>query len=358
MKTIIHFTLLFFVTMSLSAQNKLIFKTEAVDSLLVWMQNGCDKMNTANIANLPGNQIMNHILSKQEKNIPEFNTILKAFNCNDSITSSPYLLNEAYKKQLEITELLNQIKKSDFSESVYKRAVKYFPDNYIPLRDYEVFFTAVGWQWGDAMSFNYNFTDDKYIVSDTGIPAIIFNLSLVVKTYGNALPEQIKTMKNVMAHELFHAVFSDYTKAHWNQQKEPSFNDELFYLMLNEGLAHYIANGSEIAEVYQQSQSIHEKESNAFNMLYKNAQLLFSDNQTLELRRKTAYKATYGEYWEKYLCITGLFMIYHIEQNFGIEEIKNCVKNGPLYFMQKYEELQRTITELPKLPTEINDYIK
>jgi len=358
MKTIIQFILLVFLTTNLIAQNKLIFKAEAVDSLLIWMQNGFSKTKISSIAEQPSTQLMSQILSKREENVPEFNKTLEEFNFNDSTSASIYLLNEAYKRQLEITELLKEIKESDFSENVYKRAIKYFPNNYIPPRNYEVFFTALGWQWGDAISFDYIVNNGEYLLSDKGTPAIIFNLTLVSMTYGNTIQEQMKAMENVMSHELFHAILSDYTKEHWNQQIESSLPDEVLFLMLNEGLAHYIANGSEIAEAYEQSQYIREKESNAHEMLQEKAKLIFADNQTLELRRKTINEGTFGPFWEKYICITGLFLIYHIELYYGVEEIMECVKNGPLYFIKRYETLSKLNATLPQLPDEIIKHVK
>jgi hypothetical protein len=358
MKTIIQFILLFFFTTNSIAQNKLIFKAEAVDSLLIWMQNGCGKSNITNLVKQPSNQLMSQILSKREKNVPEFKKALEEFNYNDSTSGSIYLLNEAYKRQLEISELLKEIKKSNFSENVYKRAIKYFPDNYIPPRNYEVFFTALGWQWGDAMSFDYKINNGEYLLSDKGTPAIIFNLTLVSMTYGNTIQQQMKAMENIMSHELFHAILSDYTKVHWNQKTENSLHDEMFFLMLNEGIAHYIANGSEIAVVYEQSQYIKAKESNAFEVLGEKAKIIFADNQTLDHRRKIVKEGTFGPFWEKYICITGLFLIYHIEQYYGVEEIMECVKNGPLYFIKRYETLSKINTALPQLPDQIIKYVK
>lgn len=358
MKILIQFILLFFITTNSIAQSKLIFKTEAVDSLLIWMENGCGKTNISNLAKQPSTQLMSQILSKREKNVPEFKKTLEEFNFNDSTSGSIYLLNEAYKRQLEIAELLKEIIESDFSENVYKRAIKYFPDNYIPPCDYEVFFTALGWQWGDAMSFDYIVNNGEFSLTDKGTPAIIFNLTVVSMTYGKTVQEQMKAMENVMSHELFHAILSDYTKEHWNQQTESSLSNEVFFLMLNEGLAHYIANGSEIAEIYKQSQYIKEKELNAFKMLHEKAKLIFDDNQALELRRKTFNEGTFGPFWEKYICITGLFLIYHIEQYYGVEEIMECIKNEPLYFIKRYETLSKLNAALPQLPDEIIQHVK
>lgn len=358
MKIIGQAILIFFLSTSVIAQNRLIFHTESVDSLLMWMKKGCNKKDIVMLANQPAARLMEQILRNNEKKVPDYKKILEEFDCNDSTSENIYLLNNAFVKRGEIAGLLEKLKKSDFSKNVYERAIKYFPDHYSPPRNYEVFYTAVGWQWGDAMSFDYMTENGAYALSDAGIPAIIFNLTLVVTTYGNTLAEQMHVMEDVMSHELFHAVFSDYTKVYWNRPAQESLSGEVIILMLNEGLAHYIANGPAIAEAYGQNRNIRENEGRAFEMLHEKAKIIFDEDQTLELRRNAFNEGTFGKFWDKYLCITGLFMIYHIEQYYGPEEINECVKNGPLYFLGKYEELQTIRPELRQLPSEITEYAR
>jgi hypothetical protein len=340
------------------AQDKLIFKTEAVDSLLVWMQNDFCKTSIPSLANQPSTQLMRQIIEKREQNVPDFHTVLEEFIPNDSTSGSIYLLNEAYRRQQEIAELLIAIRESDFSENVYNRVVKYFPTSYIPPRSYEVFFTALGWKWGDAMSIDYTVDNGTYSLTDSGKPAIIFNLTLVSMTYGNSVEAQMRAMENVMAHELFHAIFSDYTNVHWHQQAHSNPSDDVISLMLNEGLAHYIANGSEIAKIYEQSENIRANESKAFEMLRDKATIIFDTNHPLEIRGKAINEGTFGPFWNKYVCITGLFLFAHIEQHYGVEEVVECVKNGPSYFIKRYDTLSQTNAALPKLPHEIIDYVK
>ncbi|MEJ5166679.1 MAG: DUF5700 domain-containing putative Zn-dependent protease [Thermoanaerobaculia bacterium] len=161
-----------------------------MDLLLIWMQKGCPKNTIHKLTIQPGSQLMEQLLKKQEKDVVSYKKALNDFNCKNSTSGSSYLLSDAYKKRFEIINLLNEIKSSNFSEDVYMRAIKYFPDNCTPPRDHEVFFTATGWKFGDAMSFSYITKNGKYSVSDKGTPAIIFNLTLVCMTYGNTLTEQ------------------------------------------------------------------------------------------------------------------------------------------------------------------------
>lgn len=358
MKTIIQTILLFLLTTNLLAQNKLIFHTESVDSLLSWMQKGCNKNCINNLDNQPAAQLMEQILRNNEKNVPDYKKALEEFNSKDSTSGNIYLLNDTYKRQAEISELLNKIKKTDFLENVYKRAIRYFPNNYRPAHNYDVFFTAVGWQWGDAMSFDYTAKNGEYTVSDAGTPAIIFNLTLVCTTYGNTLNERMEAMEDVMSHELFHAIFFDYIKDNWLSWDNANICNNTLYLMLNEGIAHYIADGNLLRENYNKDDKLKQKQKQAFVSLSDSVKIIFNNDNKEEKRKEALNVGLYGKYWKKYVCITGLFMIYHIEQYYGAGEIRECIKNGPLYFLKKYEGLLQTNAELATLPDEIIKFVK
>ena len=358
MKIIISTILFFLLAGSLSAQNKLIFHTESVDSLLVWMQKGCAKNNINRLTNQPGNQFMEQLLRDQEKAVITYKKAVHDFNYKDSTSGSVYLLKDAYKKRFEITDLLNKIRSSNFAEDAYKRVVKYFPANYTPPRNYEVFFTATGWQWGDAMSFNYIVKNGEYSLSDKGTPAIIFNLTLVCMTYGNTLTEQMDALKDVMSHELFHAIFSDYIKSNWHSWNNENIGNNTLYLMLNEGLAHYISNGKLLREGYNKDDKLKQKEKMAFVSLSDSAKIIFNTEKSDEERRTALNLGLFGKYWGKYICITGLFMAYHIDQHYGPEGLSECIKNGPVYFIKKYETIRQINPELPPLPDEIINLTK
>jgi hypothetical protein len=353
MKIIISSILFVLLSGRLFAQNKLIFHTESADSLLVWMQKGCVKNNRSTLADQPGNQLMEQLLRDKEQNAITYQKALNDFNYKDSTSGNVYLLNDAYKKRFNIAELLNKIKSSDFSAEVYKRAIKYFPDNYIPPRNYEVFFTATGWKWGDAMSFSYIAKNGVYSVSDKGTPAIIFNLTLVCMTYGNTLTEQMDALKDVMSHELFHAVFSDYIKSNWRSWDNVNSGSNVLYLMLNEGMAHYISDGKLLREDYNKDDKLKQKEKAAFASLSDSAKVIFNTEKKEEERSAALNSGLSGKYWKKYICITGLFMAYHIEQYYGAEGLSECIKNGYVYFIKKYEDIRKVNTQLPSLPDEI-----
>jgi hypothetical protein len=358
MKIVITVILSFLFSFDLIAQNKLLFHTESVDSLLTWMQKDCPISNIASLTYLPGNQLMEQLLKDKEKDIIPFNKALNEFNHKDSTSGSTYLLNDAYKYRSNIAELLGKIRSSNFSTDVYKRAIKYFPADYIPPRNYEVFFTATGWKWGDAMTFTYVTKNGNYTVSDKGTPAIIFNLTLVCTTYGNTASEQIAALEDVMSHELFHALLADYIKTNWTSWDNGNISNNALFLMMNEGMAHYISDGKLLRDGYNKDDKLKQKEKAAFGLLSDSAKVIFNTGKNDEERNNALNAGLYGKYWKKYICISGLFMAYHIEEHDGAQGLSDCVKNGPLYFIKRYKALYESNKDLPVLPDEIIKMIK
>ena len=354
------FILLILSSSVLIAQNKLIFHTEFVDQLMRWMDTGCSSSNTNKLAIQPAASIMEQLLKKQEgKTTPDFIDVLKSYNYADSTSGSIYLLNEAYKYKGVIAALLEEIKKSDFTESIYSRGLKYFPCDYVPPRRYEVFFTATGWKWGDAMTFNYAVENNKYTISSSGVPAIIFNLTLVSKLYGNSTTERMAQLENVMSHELFHAIFADYRTKHWNNEKvwtEGKLENKMLYLMLNEGFAHYISYRELLIENYNKNERLIQYEKDAFEALATNSNIIFNSASCDSLKNSALGKGLYGNFWEKYICVTGFFMAYHIEQHYGIEGLKECILNTPFTFIKKYSIIP-DVEHLPKIPEPITKYV-
>ncbi len=334
----------------ISASDSIILNTETAESTLNWVMAGSKKEDILRISGLPGNQIMEQLMFQEEKNALPFDTILVKFAQNDSLPKPNYLIDEILTNQREITQFIKIINESDFKAEVYARAKKYFPASYVSQQKYEIFFAVTGWEWGDAMTFHYTEEDDKYRLSKEGRPAIIFNLTIAAQTYGKTSEQRVNTLKNVMSHEIFHALFSDYTSSYWLQKNENSFSEEVLTLILNEGIAHFITYGAEIAQVYEQSENIKDLEERAFKMLESKAEVIFAESQSIEVRRNTVNEGTYGQFWDKYLCITGLFMVYHIKEHYGIEGITQSIMGGGQSFINLYKQLSEGNNKIPSLP--------
>jgi len=264
----------------------------------------------------------------------------------DSAAVAGWLLPVAFDNRVAIDSLSRAMTDPSVTKEAIGRVADYFPKDFSPSASYDVFFTATGWQWGDAMTFSYESEGGVYRLSDEGRPAMMFNLTLVAETYGADTRARIATCGNVLAHELFHAMLADYRSVHGIAPSE-TFERQLAENLFNEGLAHYIADGEMIRSEYER---FRDRETAAFDTLSEKSAVIFDPEVAPELRRQAIDEGLYGPYWSKYVCVAGLFAAYHIEQYGGTELLVECVEKSPEFFVETYEAICREHPELPKLP--------
>jgi len=342
----------------LMKEDRLIFHFEFVDALLQWLKER-DEVCIDYMVGLPATQFMQQIIYQNVSNdIPSFKEILKRFDPKDDLVDDIYVLRKAYESQSNIKSLLYELRNKEFTKGIYERVIRYFPVGYTPPRNYEVFFSGAGWHWGDAHAFRYVVNDGKYVLSGEGIPAIMFNLTLVSDFYGDNTGARINNMIDTMAHELFHAIFFDAMKYYWPSWDNSNFTNNILWIIMNEGIAHLIMNSERLLQKYKTDDNLKGREIQAFATLNEYAKLLFNDKIEFNQRREAAMKGVAGDQWSRYLCIAGMFMAFQIEKHYGIEGIRDTIKNGPIYFLNKYNSIQKSNTELPELPIEIIKLIK
>jgi hypothetical protein len=351
--------LLMLMSANLFGQNNLVLHTDAVDSLLEWMQQGFDKNKIDNLLDYPAHQFMEQILRSIEgDDVPTFKEVLHIFAVNDSLSGDIYILHTAYKRQEEIAKLLAEIKSIDISGNSFERVLRYFPENYTSPSIYDIFFTLVGWHWGDAMMFHYVYEDGKYSISNDGKTAIMFNLTLAVDFYGDNTLDQINQLGNVLAHELFHVIFSDYTKDNWSDWDNSNIKNFMLWIMLNEGIAHYIADRDFFWVNYDKDDGLKQREQQAFESLSNSVRIIFNSEYSDDERRNTTMSGLHGGFWDKFIANVGMLMAFHIERYYGVEGLQESIKNGPLYFVKKYESVRLGNPQLPEMPSEIIEYVK
>lgn len=325
---------------------ELIVYSESVDTLYEWFEKGFPNDNVSSLMCIPANQFMEQLFRKNEKDAPSFKDVLLNFSNKHSFPDDPYLLKEAYTKRHQLIRLKKTLQDSLNERQIMEDVIEYFPTDFKPSAQYPVYFTLTGWKWGDAMSFSYIKDGNTYVLADTGIPAMIFNLTIINSTYGDTQEKQEATFRKVLSHELFHALLEDYIadKDYYDPNR---IEAEALFLLMNEGIAHFIADGGNIHSKYE---SLKEKERILFSKFSEKAKIIFDRNEKPEVRTNTLEEGLYGPYWEKYVSTTGLFMAYHINRYGGRELVKECIKKGPVYFVEKYRELCLIDKELPLFP--------
>ena len=302
----------------------------------------------------PGNQIMEaNVLGMFDTNdsVLSFKDELLIFKDSAQLVNSNYGIDLAYTQKENSTKLLNKIKSSPIKSSVIERAYQYFPHDYEIKSTANIYYVLTGWKFGDAYVRTVTHNNGQYSIASNGTPSILFNLSLYANRYKNDIEKQFVKISNVMSHELFHFMFSDYKSQ--SENYAPIANDDalsrLFDIIQNEGIGHYIDRKEDLKtsfETYQKHQ-----ETN-FNKLSEVIKQLSTESISEDDKRTLVRRSNTGKYWSKYGAITGMFMAYHIEQQLGKEALTNTIKNGALSFIKTYITLQKQHKSLPLLDIE------
>ncbi len=326
------------------AQPRLLFHTGAVETLLAWFDNGCPAETIRELTLQPANRLMEQIVMSREKTgVPPFADALTAFAADPTRSiHTGYMLAEAYSLREHLAGLVERLTEPAVTEHIWEYVTGFFPDDFPTgeLPPCEVFFTATGWHLGDAMVFMYDpetceIADDEP-TNGASKPVIMFNLTIVGSSYGDAVEQQIISFQNVMAHELFHAMLSDYRA--WRQIPPPqTIEEQALFALYNEGIAHYLADGEFIRS---RGDELKEIELAARSRFEEQWRVICDPALPDELREAALRNGTQASsYWDKYIAVTGLFMAAHIDRQGGRELLRECITRGPEYFVKTWERL-------------------
>jgi hypothetical protein len=335
------------------AAGKLVVHAEASEALMRWFDGGSKVDGVSLLLAQPAHQLMEPLLMKNEAGAASFEQALRCWSRGDTSQPDTYLIRRAYRQRATAGRMLKALRKAKFARQAYDRVANFFPKGYRLCRSYEVFLTSAGWKWGDAMSFSYQASRGHFVLSDGGTPAIIFNLTLVAESYGRTDEERMSTFANVLSHELFHAAYADYCHTFRQPCTGDTVAQQALDLMLNEGIAHYIGDGALLREKYQGDGTLKEREQVAFATLADSARVIFDASRPATMRLRTLDAGTFGRYWSKYICMSGLLMAYHVDVELGRQALCDCIAQGPIELVRQYHQLQQHNKALPPLPREI-----
>ena len=233
-----------------------------------------------------------------------------------------------------------------FADSLYSNVLNYFPEDFKTINTYQIFFVVVGWEWGDAVTTNFKTENGNETV-------VVVNLEIINRTYGDNFTDVVSRLKNVLSHELFHLMINDYKQQKYQISYENNIEERTIFTLFNEGIAHFISDGNTISEYYPINESVRNYEQAAFIKLGDATDTIFNSQINSEDRCRKLRESTFGSYWDKYVSICGLFMSYHIFQEYGIDGLTECIENVPEYFIMSYQQICEQNPDFQKLPEEI-----
>ncbi|MCD4777171.1 MAG: hypothetical protein K8S15_14130 [Candidatus Aegiribacteria sp.] len=336
--------------------------TKSSDLLLQWF-NDNSETTMKEILKQPCTQIMAGVVGNtlSQNDLPTFYDELRSFSINDSSGSDPYGLKLAWLQRDASSMLLNEIKEYDFQGEIVDRIKPYIPTDYPLNITCNVYFVLTGWEWGDAMVREITKIDDHYNVTEQGESVIIINLSILTNLYGDDVDELLNdNVSNTMSHELFHLVFAEYqhVSSYWKNNRDTTKIGQLVEIIQNEGIAHYLSHNQMqyLIKYYNTSNELKEHEKDAFGQLDAAVKILLNIETCEQEKDSILMKSNVGKYWDKYGCIAGKFMVYHIINEYGEEAIQQSLSEGARYFLELYDKLQIKSPTIPGLPEELKQY--
>jgi hypothetical protein len=320
-------------------------------------------VNTRQIAALRGNRVAastTGLISDNLNATGDLSNYLDSLKYHQIIYKDIYHLEEARRNALEIKQLLEELKKRNFSKRVTATVEQIFPDDAEVSIDIPVFIVALGHENVDAYVRRIIWHGDypEFTGNDKGELTIVVNLSSAVR-YGSDVDERFISLLGVVAHEVFHAAFGNYKEnsSSWKEYyaKPQSPIDALLDLTQNEGIAYYLSLEQQGGGYLPRDW--YDKTRNAFADFNKYSFALLSDTITNKTAFDLLRKANLSGYWNSYGSITGMVMAREIDRQIGRGSIIEAISKNPFYFFRKYKELTEKDTNLPKFSKRLNSYV-
>lgn len=177
----------------------------------------------------------------------------------------------------------------------------------------DIFLFPIGFPRGDAFVRNLD-----------GEAVICLNLTAILK-YGKDTAERVQTITPVLEHEMFHILFERRYKnaPYWeNYERDLTEAKEARFLVLNEGIAHFIADRGRIAQFLANRR---EQLQSSVERYRQVMQQLDAANLSVDEARRMIMQGIVGPFFEKYFAISGMLAAYIVYQKFGLAGLQRSL---------------------------------
>jgi hypothetical protein len=270
-------------------------------------------------------------------------------------------LEEARANVGQIKALLAEMQKNYFGRKVVATVEQIFPPDAEVSLTIPLYAVALGHENVDAYVRSVRWHGDVPVFTGDGDGelTVVINLAHAVQ-YGQSLEERYLTLLGVVAHEVFHAAFSNF-KDHsrfWRDYRASHRQpiDDLFDLTQNEGIAYYLSIDQRGHGYVPRDWTTRAREM--FTLFNRNGAELLSPRLTRERAGALIRSANLSGYHDSYGAMCGMFIAREIDLRLGRAQLIQTLSAGPSDMLQKYIQLVKNDSNLPSFSPQLLQYIQ
>jgi hypothetical protein len=330
--------------------------TAAEQTLLLLRE---EYVNTGELAGLRGNRVAastTGLIAGNGAAPTLLRPYLDSLRDRSIIRDDVFRLEAARENAGAIGELLDELRRRNFSRMVVATVEQIFPSD-IPVRAViPVYVVALGHENADAYVRRVTWKGDEpqFAGEGEGELTIIINLASAA-SYPVPPEEKLTQILLTVAHEVFHAAFGLYKDASpaWKSYyaKNTSAADYLLDLIQNEGIAYYLSLEQRLGDRLPQDWVQRMQES--FAAFNRNAGRLMSGRISQAEAGEIIRSANLSGYWESYGSMAGMAMAREIDRGLGREALIETISLGPLDFLSKYVSLTESVSSMPEISEDV-----
>ncbi len=302
-------------------------------------------VNTGTVAELRGNRIAaatTGMIAAIGNGPYVLQSYLDSLAYRSYIKNDLYQLNEAKNNVEAIKELLQELKRQNFSRKVSATVEQIFPHDVPVSTRIPMYIVALGHGNVDAFVRRIVWVGDepRFVGEDEGELTIVVNLAHAVK-YSDRMQERFLDLLGVVAHEVFHAAFGVYKeesstwKRYYATHTRPL--DALLDLTQNEGIAYYLSLEQQAGDYLPMDWNSRMRD--VFAKFNNNAMELITVHTTDARINEIIRTANLSGFWESYGSMAGMYMARTIDKQLGRAALIESISLGPADFFQKYTDL-------------------
>ncbi|MCX6137210.1 MAG: hypothetical protein NTV54_06925 [Ignavibacteriales bacterium] len=311
--------------------------------------------NVRRCAQLRGNRIAaatSMVLARREVPPEAFVKHLESFKAHFSISDDLFGLNETQRRFSDVNALLLECKRRQLDRRVLATIRQFFPEDATVTTTIPVYFVAMGHENASAYVRRIAWNGDTpvFVGEGMGTPVIVVNLTRSAQLYGDTQSRFVEVM-STLAHEAFHAVFSNYQNESPRWQKihtGETYFSSISELVQNEGIAYYLSMQEVFGGTFPQQflTRLHQ----SIPILNSALDELLDPATPPQRARELALNANLSGSMEKnYGAAAGLLIAYQIDTRLGRKALAESIALGPSDFFKKYLGIVKRYADTPAL---------